>query len=118
MRPIASPVAVHEGSLWRVGVHMHQWGRSAEIRLVHADGGRTCLLDVPQWDVDWQGSYALSDPVETAAGDRIELTCEWANRDEDQPLVNGARIPVGDVTWGLDALHEMCEARLMFTGTK
>jgi hypothetical protein len=108
-----SPDEVREGSVWRVDVHMHQWGRAATVEIEHTDGTRTCLLDIPSWDPEWQGSYSLETPVPTAAGDVIVASCEWSNRAEDQPLVNGAQIPVEEVGWGLDELHEMCEVRLM-----
>jgi hypothetical protein len=107
---------VREGPVWRVDVHMHQWGRSAKVEVEHPDGTRSCIVDIPSWDPEWQGSYSLSVPVQTIAGDRIVATCEWANREEDQPLVAGVALAPADLGWGLDALHEMCEVRLLFTG--
>jgi hypothetical protein len=114
-RPPDAPPAVHAGPVWSVDVHMHQWGRSASVEVVHADASRDCLLQIPIWDEEWQGSYALAKPVQIVAGDRIEATCQWANRADDQPLVNGAQIMPGDLTWGLDELHEMCDVRLVLT---
>lgn len=106
---------VEPGAVWSVDVHMHQWGRSAQVEVVRSDGSRSCLLDVPSWDEEWQGSYSLTAPVPVEPGDRIVATCGWSNGAEDQPLVAGVQIPPGELTWGLDETHEMCEIRLLMT---
>jgi len=77
-------------------VHMHSLGRSATLRAIHADGTETCILDVPDYDFNWQRSYRLQEPVAMALGDTLELTCVWDN-DTDQ-----------DVAWGDGTGDEMC----------
>jgi hypothetical protein len=103
------------GRVWSVDVHMHQWGRSVHVEIARADGTRDCLLDIPSWDPEWQGSYRLSSPKALATGDRVVARCEWANQEQDQPLVNGVQLEPQDLSWGLDELHEMCEVRLLLT---
>ena len=63
---------------------------------IHADGTETCILDVPDYDFNWQRSYRLQEPVAMALGDTLELTCVWDN-DTDQ-----------DVAWGDGTGDEMC----------
>ncbi len=77
-------------------LHMHTLGRSASLKVIHADGSETCVLDVPDYDFNWQRSYRLSEPVQISGGDTLELTCVWDN-DTDQ-----------DVAWGDGTGDEMC----------
>ena len=104
-----------QSRVWSVDVHMHQWGRSIHVEVARVDGTHDCLLDIPRWDPEWQGSYRLAAPKVLAPGDQVVLRCEWANEQADQPLVNGVQIEAQDLSWGLDELHEMCELRLLLT---
>ena len=36
---------------------MHVLGKSSRVDLVRSDGTEECLLNVPEWDFNWQGSY-------------------------------------------------------------
>ena len=86
-----------------VMVHMHQLGDRAEVRLIRADGTEVPLLDIPNWDFDWQLSYQLETPVEVVPGDNLSLTCTFDNP-TDEP-----------VTWGEGTDDEMCVANLFIS---
>jgi hypothetical protein len=45
----------------------------------------SCLLDVPQWDFDWQRTYQLREPVLFEEGDGLWLRCTWDNSQANQP---------------------------------
>jgi hypothetical protein len=96
------------GWLWRVWGHMHTLGDSFALDLIHKNGDRERLLDIPRWAFNWQGAYDLIDPVRVEPGDRVEMTCVWDNSPENQPLVGGVRQTPRDVTWGEGTLDEMC----------
>ena len=104
-----------EGLIWGVDFHMHLRGKTAKIELVREDGTRECLLWVPRWRDEWQGSYQFKEPVMARAGDRIEGTCEWDNSAENQPIVDGVKLEPVDLTWGFDALDEMCNGGVSMT---
>jgi hypothetical protein len=70
---------VPEGLIYVTWAHEHLLGRSFQMDLVHADGSRQCLLHIPTWNFNWQGAYALKDPIATHAGDRVRVTCTWDN---------------------------------------
>ena len=60
-------------------LHMHTLGRSGSMKVTHADGTESCIVDVPEYDFNWQRSYNLTEPVQVGPGDTIELSCTWDN---------------------------------------
>ena len=52
------PIVIHSASH-----HMHELGTSQTSTMRHADGTESCLLDIPDWDFNWQGAYKLVEPV-------------------------------------------------------
>ncbi|HHH29153.1 MAG TPA: hypothetical protein ENK57_12520 [Polyangiaceae bacterium] len=93
--------------------HMHMLGRTIGLQMVPPIGEAgepTCLVDVPDWNFNWQQSYAVreDDPIELAPGAGLELTCVYDNSASHQPVVNGEQLEPRDVTWGEGSLDEMC----------
>jgi hypothetical protein len=88
------------GTLWGVAPHMHTLGRRIRVQ---ADD--TCLVDIPEWDFNWQQGYFFSKPdgIKLAAGTNLRLTCSW-----DNPT---SRV----VTWGEGTADEMCLVYFYFT---
>lgn len=83
--------------------HMHLLGTEIRVDGEGADGEQ-CLVDVPQWDFDWQGFYMYEEPVELADPVTLEMTCKYDNSPGNQP---DGRSPQ-DVTWGDGTYDEMC----------
>lgn len=108
--PDDAPLLIH-----RAGHHMHQLGTRQRSELHHADGDRSCLLDIPDWDFAWQGSYTLAEPILFEPGDSLWMGCTWDNSMANQPVVGGElRAPV-DVAWGDGTADEMCLGSLLVT---
>jgi hypothetical protein len=86
--------------------HMHQLGRS--IRVEVDDGSETrCVIDIPDWDFNWQQFYFYEDPrglPALKAESELRLTCVW-----DNPTDRA-------VTWGEGTSDEMCLNYLLVTG--
>jgi mono/diheme cytochrome c family protein len=80
-----------------VQLHMHRLGTHGSVQVVRG-GTATFLLDVPQWDFDWQLAYWLVAPVHLDPDDQLILDC---NYDNPGPV---------DVTWGEGSDDEMCAA--------
>ncbi len=97
------PLTIHT-----VGLHMHRLGHTATLSIERADGSSDCLLDIGNWDFNWQGSYALKTPVQLDPGDALRLECHWNNSPENQPIVGGTPQVPRDVTWGEGTSDEMC----------
>jgi hypothetical protein len=89
--------------LYGVVPHMHQLGKSIDVKYTNGDEEQ-CLVDIPEWDFDWQGFYLYKEPMTIPAGSEVKLTCAYDNSPEAQP--NG-RTP-RNVTWGEGTFDEMC----------
>ena len=44
-----------------MGLHMHYLGTSGSLSVIRSGGDRDCLLEIPEWDSDWQFSYVFRD---------------------------------------------------------
>ena len=109
--PVDAPLIVHTANH-----HMHELGTSQRTELRHEDGSSTCLLDIPDWDFGWQGSYTLSTSIPFQSGDQLWMGCSWNNSAANQPVIDGvAREPV-DVAWGEGTSDEMCLGAFYVTG--
>jgi len=77
-------------------LHMHTLGRSAGMTVTSPDGEDDCLLQIDDWDFDWQRSYVCSEPKTIEAGSRWSIDCQWDNPTDQ------------DVSWGDGTGDEMC----------
>jgi Copper type II ascorbate-dependent monooxygenase, C-terminal domain/Copper type II ascorbate-dependent monooxygenase, N-terminal domain len=92
-------------TLWAAAPHMHLMGRQTRVEIERPNGDNTCLVDIPDWDFDWQQFYFLADPkgLPVEAGDTLRFSCTWDNSSSDT------------VTWGDDTEDEMCITYLYAT---
>lgn len=104
------PFVVHAAAL-----HMHTRGVRGSLSLT--GGQDTCLLDIPRWDFNWQGSYQLTAPVTVRPGDQLRIECEWDNTAANQPVENGVQQQAKDILWGEGTGDEMCLGIVYVTGT-
>ena len=71
--------------------------------------GAQTLLDVTNYDFDYQRSYTLKTPVLTQPGDTIGVTCTY-DPTLRQELPQLRKLPPRYVTWGDGSSDEMCLA--------
>ena len=83
--------------------HMHVRGKAFRFELVSPNGVRSLLLDVPQYDFNWQLEYRLAEPLRITAGSRIELSA-WYDNSSDNPANPD---PTKTVRWGQQTTEEM-----------
>ncbi len=77
-------------------LHMHTLGRTGRMEIERENGDRDCLIQIDDWDFDWQRTYAFKEAKAIMAGDTWRLECSWDN-------------PTGaDVDWGDGTGDEMC----------
>ncbi len=77
-------------------LHMHTLGQSAGMSVTRADGTEDCLLQIDDWDFNWQRTYELQEPMQIAVGDTWNIECTWENTTGQ------------DVGWGDGTSDEMC----------
>ena len=82
--------------------HMHRLGTSLSLQSGAPDsaGGAGCLLDLAEWNHDWQQRYTLTEPAVLTSGSRLELECTWDNSWSNQPMIDGIQQPSQTVTGG------------------
>jgi hypothetical protein len=95
--------------------HMHVLGQTIRSEHISADGETTCLVDIPDWDFNWQQFYLFDEAnyIPMKGGEIHRLTCSYDNSPENQPIVNGAQMPPRDVGWGDGTFDEMCLSYLV-----
>ncbi len=89
-----------------VGVvpHMHLLGRSMHAVAALPDGTRRDLIDVPDWNYNWQDEYYWAKPFQLPAGTRLEVTAVYDNSAENP---SNPSSPPKRVTWGEGTADEM-----------
>lgn len=101
--------------LYATTMHLHQLGQATSLKILRADGGTTCAVDIPKWDFHWQLAYTLKEPIVINPGDQLSVSCTWDNTAENQPVVNGVRVAPKPRNWGARTEDEMCVAGVYVT---
>jgi hypothetical protein len=107
--PIAIPFPLH---LWLVAPHMHLLGRKMTVQMTTPDGQSHCLVDIQDWDFNWQGAYRYAEPIAVPAGTRVSMTAYYDNSSANPRNPND---PPKPVSWGEETTDEMCLAFLGVT---
>lgn len=97
------PFLIHD-----VGLHMHLLGRQIRLDVLKGSGGQECLMDVPDWDFNWQPAARLAQPYRFEPGDQLKLQCQWDNTAANQPVLDGERLTPRPQNWGDGTTDEMC----------
>nr|MDQ2687870.1 hypothetical protein [Armatimonadota bacterium] len=108
----ASIPILFDATLLTIFPHMHNLGRQMTVTATFPDGTQKTLVDVPDWDFNWQGFYYYKAPLKLPRGSRIDLTAHYDNS-ADNP--RNPHVPPKLVTWGEQTTDEMCLAYLGFT---
>jgi mono/diheme cytochrome c family protein len=80
--------------------HTHVRGVRFRYELIRADGSREIVLDLPNYDFNWQLDYILAEPLQVRAGDALRAT-GWFDNSADNPANPDptARVRFGEQTW-------------------
>jgi hypothetical protein len=107
---LTDPWVMHNGFL-----HMHNLGKSGRTTLIRADGTEQVMLEVRNWDFNWQGTYRFERELLVQPGDRIKLECNWDNSADNQPIIDGVQPAPQYVEWGDNTNDEMCLMNILMT---
>jgi hypothetical protein len=97
---ISMPV---EATVHSFAPHMHLRGLRMRFDLVHPNGRRETLLNVPKYDFHWQTRYELVEPVVIPRGARVEIAGGFDNSE----LNHYNPDPKSEVRWGEQSWEEM-----------
>lgn len=67
--------------LLNVYPHAHLIAEKMEAYATLPTGKRQCLIEIPQWDFNWQDEYQYADPIRLPAGTVIEMKYTFNNSD-------------------------------------
>ena len=101
-----------DATLLEVMPHMHLLGRTMDVTATRPDGTAQPLVNVPDWDFNWQSTYVYKDPVKLPKGTKINLTATYDNSASNP---RNPSSPPKLVTWGEQTTDEMCLAFLFYT---
>jgi hypothetical protein len=98
-----APFPVH---LYFIAPHMHLLGRTMHVTAT--TGKQTsCLINIDDWDFNWQGMYRYRDPIAIPAKTKLDLEARYDNSSENWRNPN---VPPKPVAWGEATTDEMCIA--------
>ena len=90
-RELTNNLTMHSANL-----HMHTLGKRARMEIEKSDGSKECLIEIDDWDFDWQRTYVFDEEKSVQAGDKWSIECKWDNPTDQ------------DVDWGDGTGDEMC----------
>jgi peroxiredoxin/mono/diheme cytochrome c family protein len=99
----AEKVFDYDTTIVNMSPHMHTRGKAFKYEVTYPDGTSEVLLDVPQYDFNWQTTYQLAEPKKIPKGTKLVCTATWDNSEEN--LSNPD--PTKEVTWGEQTFEEM-----------
>ncbi len=80
--------------------HMHLRGKDFKFEAEYPDGSREVLLDVPNYDFNWQLRYMLTEPKLMPKGTRLHCTAHYDNSADNLANPDPTKVVTfGDQTW-------------------
>ena len=80
--------------------HMHLRGKAFRYEAIARDGTKEILLDIPQYDFNWQTNYRLARPKKLPRGTRIHCIAYYDNSEDNWNNPDPNRtVRWGDQTW-------------------
>ncbi len=113
-----APANVKGGDTWALHtgfLHMHNLATSGRLTLLRGDGTEQVIVDIRDWDFNWQSTYLLEKEVLVKASDSVRLECTWDNSAANQVIVNDVQQTPRYVEWGDGTGDEMCLTNFFMT---
>lgn len=101
-----------DATLWAVLPHMHMLGKDMTVTATFPDKTQKTLIEVKNWEFNWQMAYRYKEPVKIPKGTRISLVARYDNTTANP---NQPSNPPKLVTFGEQTTDEMCFAFMGFT---
>ncbi len=101
------------GSVWvdrdctayNVTPHMHLLGKKIKVMITPPGGKTTTLVNIDEWDYNWQEKYFFKEPIAVKSGTRFDVEAIFDNsaKNPNNPSKPPRRVWVGEGT-----TNEMC----------
>jgi peroxiredoxin len=93
-----------DANLHSVLPHMHLIGRSIKVTMTPPGGEPVVLVDIKDWDYNWQETYWFKEPIRAKAGTRLEVEGVYDNSTSNP---NNPNNPPQVVLFGEQTSNEM-----------
>ncbi len=110
-RMYASYVFDKEVTMYAFRPHMHTRGKDMRFKVIYPDHTSEDLINIANYNFNWQPTYRLTDPIVLPAGSRVVIDGAFDNS-EFNP---GASDPSVDSLGGLQTWDEMFAGYLTYT---
>ncbi|MCZ2341760.1 MAG: redoxin domain-containing protein [Bacteroidales bacterium] len=84
--------------------HMHLIGKSVKITMTPPQGAKSTLVEIADWDYNWQETYWFQKPILAPAGTRFDIEAVY-NNSASNP--NNPFSPPKDIYFGEQTTNEM-----------
>lgn len=84
--------------------HMHLIGRQIKVTMTPPGGDTVTLVEIPDWDYNWQETYWFKAPLKAPAGTRIDVEAVY---DNSLANPNNPFNPPRKITFGEQTTNEM-----------
>ena len=98
-------------TLYALTPHMHLRGKSMKWWVTYPDGREEVILDVPNFDFNWQIQYELARPLRVPAGSKITNVAIYDN----SPNNRWNPAPEKEVYWSEQSWDEMYQPTTQFS---
>jgi hypothetical protein len=98
--------------VWAIYPHMHLLGHTMNVSATLPSGQTQCLIDIGDWDFNWQGMYRYNTPIPVPPISTLALEAHYDNSSDNLRNPNS---PPKAVSWGEQTTDEMCIAFIAFT---
>lgn len=85
--------------------HMHMLGKSIKVTMTPPGGQPTPLINIKEWDYNWQETYFFKEPLQVKAGTRFDVEARFDNSDKNPKNPSN---PPKLVRFGEQTTDEMC----------
>ena len=110
-RMYASYTFDKEVTLFAFRPHMHTRGKDMRFKVIYPDHSSEDLINVANYNFNWQPTYRLTDPMVIPAGSRVVIDGAFDN----SKFNPGASDPSVDSLGGLQTWDEMFAGYLTYT---
>ncbi len=94
------------GEIHMVVPHMHLLGKKIKVTRTNSfTRADDSLIEITDWDFNWQGFYQYKEPVRLNVFDNVRVSCRFDNS-ADNP--RNPSNPLKEVRWGEGTEDEMC----------
>lgn len=94
-----------DGTLYSVLPHMHMLGKAIKVTMTPPEGKPETLINIDDWDYNWQETYFFREPIQVKAGTRFEVEAVYDNSASNPRNPND---PPRPVRFGEQTTDEMC----------